>query len=256
MTIDNNNNQTNFGFQKVSNQEKKTLVNDVFSSVSSKYDLMNDLMSFGIHRAWKDKFIRKITNLDAKIIDVAGGTGDIAFRIRERASNVDKKTHITVCDLNPDMLKICKDRATDKNILDNFDIQICDAENLPFEDNSFDYYTISFGIRNVSSIPKALSEAYRVLKPTGKFLCLEFSHVQNECADMLYKFYSANVIPAMGKVIANDREAYDYLIDSIKLFPNQEKFKELIQDAGFSDVGYENMTFGVVAIHHGYKHFT
>lgn len=249
----NNDTQTNFGYQKVSHPEKKNLINEVFSSVASKYDVMNDLMSFGVHRIWKDKFVRKIANLNAKIIDVAGGTGDIAFRVYARARQVNKNIHITVCDLNPDMLKICQDKAINQNILDNFDTKICDAENLPFDDNTFDYYTISFGIRNVASIPKALSEAYRVLKPTGKFLCLEFSHVQNEYTKRAYDFYSKNIIPKMGEIVTNDRKSYDYLVDSIQLFPNQEQFKALIQDAGFIDVAYENMSFGVAAIHYGYK---
>jgi len=246
-------NNKNFGFEKVSSEKKRTLVDEVFSDVANKYDLMNDLMSFGVHRLWKDEFCRMVPNLNSKILDVAGGTGDIAFRLKENGKRQNHNPHITVCDINEDMLKECEDRAVNRNIIQNFDIVVGDAENLPFPDNSFDYYTIAFGIRNMLSIENALAEAYRVLKPTGKFLCLEFSEVQNDFMRPFYDFYSFNVIPTIGGCVAQNKDAYRYLAESIALFPNQEDFKTMIQNAGFSEVSYKNLSFGVAAIHHGFK---
>lgn len=242
-----------FGFNKVNKNQKRSLVDEVFSNVAEKYDLMNDLMSFGLHRLWKERFCSMIPNLNTTIIDVAGGTGDIAFRTHARAKKQNSHPHIVVCDINYQMLKVCKAKSIDKNILKGLDLVVADAENLPFADNSFDYYTIAFGIRNMLSIENALKEAYRVLKPTGKFLCLEFSRVQNDMLKPLYDFYSFNVIPAIGKSIAHNESAYRYLAESISLFPDQEDFKTKIQNAGFEDVGYDNLTFGVAAIHSGYK---
>lgn len=245
--------ENNFGFEKVSSKEKRTRVDGVFSDVASKYDLMNDLMSGGVHRLWKNNFCQMIPNLNGSILDVAGGTGDIAFRLKEKAKKQNKDPHITICDINKDMLEVCKNRAIDRNILKNIDFVVGDAEKLPFPDNSFDYYTIAFGIRNMLSIENALKEAYRVLKPTGKFLCLEFSKVDNDILRPLYNFYSFNIIPAIGEHVAQNRDAYKYLVESISLFPNQEDFKTMIQEAGFSDVNYKNLTFGVAAIHYGFK---
>lgn len=245
--------ETNFGFQKVSNDRKRTLVDDVFNDVASKYDLMNDLMSFGAHRLWKDEFCKMVPNLDGTILDMAGGTGDIAFRLKKRGANQNKNPHVVVSDINTEMLGVCREKAVDHNILDGLDIVAADAEKLPFADNSFDYYTIAFGIRNMISIENALQEAYRVLKPTGKFLCLEFSQVQNDFMRPLYDFYSFNLIPNIGKTVAGNQGAYQYLAESISLFPNQDDFKTMIQDVGFSDVNYKNLTFGVAAIHYGYK---
>ena len=243
----------NFGFEKVTEGQKRSLIDGVFSSVAQKYDFMNDLMSFGVHRLWKDEFCRMIPNLNSSILDVAGGTGDIAFRIKQRGKEQGKNPHIVVCDINTDMLKVCKDKAVDNNILDNFDIIACDAEKLPFPDNSFDYYTIAFGIRNMLCINRTLEEAYRVLKPTGKFLCLEFSKVQNDFMKPLYDFYSFNFIPSFGQMFAGNEPAYRYLAESISLFPDQEDFKTMIQNIGFSDVNYKNLSFGIAAIHYGYK---
>ncbi len=248
-----NNNETNFGFQKVSADRKRSLVDDVFSDVANKYDLMNDLMSFGAHRLWKDDFVSNIPNLNSRILDMAGGTGDIAFKIKERSIAQGKNPEIVVCDINKDMLEICQNRAVDKNYLDNFQILVADAEDLPFEDNSFDYYTISFGIRNMLCIERTLEEAYRVLKPGGKFLCLEFSRVQNDIMRPLYDFYSFNLLPNIGKTVTDNKEAYQYLAESISLFPDQEDFKTMIQEVGFENVAYKNLTFGVAAIHYGYK---
>ncbi|MDG1436338.1 MAG: bifunctional demethylmenaquinone methyltransferase/2-methoxy-6-polyprenyl-1,4-benzoquinol methylase UbiE [Rickettsiaceae bacterium] len=243
----------NFGFKKVSSAEKRTLVDGIFSDVASKYDLMNDLMSLGIHRLWKDEFCRMVPNLNLTILDVAGGTGDISFRLKEKAKKQNKDPHIVVCDINHDMLKVCKNRAVDKNILNNLDIVVSDAEKLPFPDNSFDYYVIAFGIRNMLSLENTLAEAHRVLKPTGKFLCLEFSKVQNELIRPLYNFYSFNLIPSIGGYVANNHDAYKYLAESISLFPDQEDFKTMIQKAGFSDVTYKSLSGGIAAIHSGFK---
>jgi len=246
-------NDKNFGFEKVTSAEKRTLVDGVFSDVANKYDLMNDVMSFGVHRLWKDEFCRMVPNLNSTILDVAGGTGDISFRLKDNAKKQNRNPHIVVCDINHDMLKVCKNRAIDHNILHRFDLVVIDAEKLPFPDNSFDYYTIAFGIRNMLSLEKTLAEAYRVLKPTGKFLCLEFSKVQNDFMRLLYDFYSFKLIPSIGGYVANNRDAYKYLAESINLFPDQETFKTMVQNAGFSDVSYKNLTFGVAAIHYGFK---
>ncbi len=244
---------SNFGFQKVSAKEKRERVNQVFSDVATKYDVMNDLMSAGIHRLWKDEFVHKIPNFNSSILDVAGGTGDISFRMHKLAKKYDKLPQITLCDLSPDMLKIAYNRAIDQNILTGIDYVCADAERLPFADNSFDYYTIAFGIRNVPNILNALREAFRVLKPSGKFLCLEFSKVQMNCLKPLYNFYTFNVIPKVGGVVAGSEEAYQYLAESISLFPDQLTFTNMIKEAGFSKVQHENLTFGVAAIHTAYK---
>jgi len=249
----NGNGDNNFGFKKVTSKTKRKLVDELFSGVAGKYDLMNDLMSLGVHRIWKDEFCRMIPDMNSTILDMAGGTGDIAFRIKERAKKQNKNPHIVVSDINPDMLSVCKNRAIDSNILENFDIVASDAEKLPFPDNSFDYYTIAFGIRNMLSLEKVLKEAHRVLKPTGKFLCLEFSKVQNDSMERLYDFYSFNILPAIGKYVARNQDAYKYLAESISLFPDQEDFKTMIGNVGFSDVSYKNLTFGIVAIHYGFK---
>ncbi len=249
----NNKDAVNFGFQKVTAEQKRLLLDEVFSDVAGKYDLMNDLMSFGIHRLWKDIFCKMIPNLDSDIIDVAGGTGDVAFRLKARGKALNQNPYIVICDINHEMLKICQDKAVNKNILHSFDLVVGNAEKLPFADNSFDYYTVAFGIRNMLSIENTLKEAHRVLKPTGKFLCLEFSQVQNELMKPLYDFYSFNVIPHIGKYVVNNKGAYQYLSESISMFPNQEDFKTKIQNAGFMDVNYKNLTFGIAAIHYGYK---
>ena len=245
--------EKNFGFEKVSSKEKRTLVDGVFSDVAGKYDLMNDLMSFGVHRLWKEEFCNMIPNMDSKILDVAGGTGDISFKLKEKGKAQNKDTHIIVSDINQEMLEICQSRAIDRNILNNFDLVVADAEKLPFPDNSFDYYTIAFGIRNMVSIENALAEALRVLKPTGKFLCLEFSKVQNDIVKPLYDFYTFNVIPKIGNCVAGNQDAYRYLAESISLFPDQEDFKTMIQKTGFTNVAYQNLTFATAAIPYGFK---
>ncbi|HJD63965.1 MAG TPA: bifunctional demethylmenaquinone methyltransferase/2-methoxy-6-polyprenyl-1,4-benzoquinol methylase UbiE [Rickettsia endosymbiont of Sericostoma sp.] len=254
--MDNNNDfpsQVNFGFSKVSFEQKRDMVRDIFSSVANEYDVMNDLMSLGIHRLWKDQFVRQIPNLASNILDVASGTGDIAFRIIKRAKEQNILPQVTLCDINLDMLTIARNKAVDSNILHGLEYVVADAEKLPFPDNSFDCYTIAFGIRNVSKIDNALKEAYRVLKPKGKFLCLEFSKMQYEGLKQLYQFYSFNIIPKIGKIVANNEAAYQYLVESISLFPDQENFAIMLKDAGFSDVSYKNLHLGIAAIHSGYK---
>jgi demethylmenaquinone methyltransferase / 2-methoxy-6-polyprenyl-1,4-benzoquinol methylase len=244
----------NFGFKKVGLNQKKGLVADVFSSVASKYDLMNDLMSFGIHRCWKEKFCSQIPNLNSTILDSAAGSGDIALKIRKKADKYGAiNNKIIISDINEDMLALARGKAIDNNFLDRIDYIVADAENLPVENDAIDYYTISFGIRNVTNISKVLQEAFRVLKPGGKFLCLEFSSPSAKELRALYNFYSFNIIPKIGKFIANNEEAYNYLVESINLFPNQQEFKLLIEEAGFERVSYQNLSLGIAAIHTGYK---
>lgn len=245
--------KVSFGFKQVTVKQKRLLIKRIFSDIADKYDLMNDLMSLGIHRIWKNIFCKMISNLNSNIIDVASGTGDIALRVKEMAKKLNKTPNIVVCDNNYEMLKVFKDKVINKNIWANINLVVASAENLPFADNSFDYYTIAFGIRNVLSVEDTLKEAYRVLKPTGKFLCLEFSQVKNDLIKKLYNFYSFNIIPNIGKYIINNKEAYEYLTESISIFPNQEDLKTKIQNAKFVDVSYKNLTFGVAAIHCGYK---
>lgn len=232
---------------------KKEFVEDVFNNVASKYDIMNDVMSFGIHRLWKDAFALKLDNPNAKLLDIAGGSGDISQRFYKycKENNVDNP-QITLTDINPNMLKTGIENLTNKGIL-GINYVCCDAENLPFENNYFDYYTVAFGIRNFSNISKSLSEAKRILKKGGKFLCLEFSKIQNPFLSSLYNSYSNFCIPKMGSLIAGNSEPYEYLVDSIKKFPSQDSFAEMIKDAGFSSVSYKNLSGGIVAIHTAYK---
>ena len=240
-----------FGRKSVNPQEKTRMVLDVFDSVASRYDLMNDLMSFGIHRLWKDHLIRKIRPTpQLAYLDVAGGTGDIAFRIAKKAG---KGAKITVSDINTSMLEVGKSRAIDQGFIGGFDWVEANAESLPFPDNSFDVYTISFGLRNVTHIDNALKEACRVLKPGGRFFCMEFSHLDNETMQKLYDTYSYNCIPLMGKYVTGDEDSYQYLVESIRAFPSQEDLSMRMLEAGFSRAMVEPLTFGVVAIHEGWK---
>jgi len=242
---------TQFGTETVTPDEKTAKVRGVFDSVADQYDVMNDLMSGGVHRIWKNHLIRKIRpKAGLSYLDVAGGTGDIAFRIRER---IGQSAQITLCDLNWDMLRVGRDRAVDKGWINEFDWVTGNAESLPMEDNSVDVYTISFGLRNVTRIDEGLKEAYRVLKPGGRFYCLEFSHVDNPLLSKLYDGFSFGVIPNIGKVVANDRESYQYLVESIRKMPTQKALKNRLEQAGFSKCSYENLTFGVAAIHYGIK---
>lgn len=264
-----------FGERYVSPEEKTTLVRGVFDSVADNYDIMNDLMSGGIHRLWKDHLIRRIRpKAGLSYLDVAGGTGDIAFKIHKKLSaserqvaygekiNTNGDAHppacgydgsITLCDLNWDMLRVGRDRAIDKGNLNEFQWITGNAETLPLPDASVDVYTIAFGLRNVTRIDDALKEAYRVLKPGGRFYCLEFSHVENPVISNIYDKFSYHVIPKVGELVAKDRDSYQYLVESIRKMPTQENLKQRLSDSGFTKTSYENLTFGVAAIHFGQK---
>lgn len=246
-------NQTNFGFKKIDIADKQPLVNNIFSNVADKYDLINDLMSFGMHRLWKNEFIRQIPNLNSNILDVASGSGDIALKLAKKAKDRGSNISLTLSDINEEMLRQAKKKSIDLNLFQNLKFTVASAEELPFPDNSFDYYTIAFGIRNVPDINKALKEAYRVLKPMGKFICLEFSKVKESLLQDFYKFYSFNVIPKIGQIITGNKEAYDYLVESIDLFPSQDEFRIMIKEAGFEEINYKNLSGGIVAIHSAYK---
>lgn len=241
---------THFGYQTVPEEAKAGMVHGVFTRVASKYDLMNDLMSGGVHRLWKDAMMDWLAPRPGQhLLDVAGGTGDIAFRFLKRAPTA----NATVLDMTESMLAEGRQRAEAEQMADSLDWIVGDAMALPFADNSFDVYTISFGIRNVTRIPDALSEAYRVLRPGGRLMVLEFSQIPNEALQWAYDRYSFNVIPALGQIVANDRESYQYLVESIRKFPNQESFAGLIRAAGFGQVKYRNLTMGVAALHSGWK---
>uniref|UniRef100_H3BFQ5 2-methoxy-6-polyprenyl-1,4-benzoquinol methylase, mitochondrial n=2 Tax=Latimeria chalumnae TaxID=7897 RepID=H3BFQ5_LATCH len=277
--------KTHFGFETVSEAEKTEKVYKVFENVAKKYDIMNDAMSLGIHRLWKDRLLHVMNPVPGtKLLDVAGGTGDITFRfvdyvrfrlrcqtrreLKSRQSlswqqiaesygqNESKSlggSHAIVCDINKQMLKVGKQKAQSLGYTKGVSWVVGNAEELPFDDNKFDVYTIAFGIRNVTHISQALEEAYRVLKPGGRFLCLEFSRVNNPFLSRLYDLYSFQVIPVLGEVIAGDWKSYQYLVESIRRFPEQEEFKAMMEDVGFLKTEYHNITSGVVAIHSGFK---
>ena len=247
---ENSDQTTHFGFKTIPEAEKASRVQGVFSSVATKYDIMNDVMSGGVHRVWKDAMMDWLSPRDGqRLLDVAGGTGDIAFRFLKRAPTASA----VVLDLTEDMLIEGRNRADAEDRAHQLDWMVGDAMALPFEANSFDVYTISFGIRNVTRINDALSEAYRVLRPGGRLMVLEFSQLPNPAMQWAYDRYSFNLIPKMGQVIAGDSESYQYLVESIRKFPNQERFATMIRDAGFSQVKYRNLTFGVAALHSGWK---
>ena len=245
-----------FGEKQVTPEEKTDGVIGVFDSVADQYDLMNDLMSVGIHRLWKDQFIRmirpraKTAGRPADYLDVAGGTGDIAFRIRKK---IGSGANITLCDLNNNMLSVGRNRAIDKGWINDFKWITGNAESLPLSDNSIDVYTIAFGLRNVTHIDTALAEAYRVLRPGGRFFCLEFSHVSPKPLAKAYDLYSYNIIPKLGEHIANDRDSYQYLVESIRKFPNQKQLLKRITNAGFKRAKYTNLSLGVASVHQGTK---
>jgi len=246
--------ETDFGFRKVPIDEKRRLVRGVFSRVASDYDLMNDLMSAGIHRLWKNEMVAWLRPRPGiEVVDVAGGTGDIAFRILERAGGAAAGVRVTVLDANPDMLAVGRERAFDRGLCDGLDWLCGDAEALPLADRGVDAYTIAFGIRNVPRIEAALAEARRVLRPGGRFLCLEFSHVVVPGLDALYDAYSFNLLPTLGAVVAGDRDAYQYLVESIRRFPDQETFAEMIRAAGLGQVRYRNLSGGIAAIHSAWR---
>lgn len=245
--------ETSFGFRNVGTGEKQPLVNDVFHKVAKRYDIMNDVMSAGLHRAWKDAMIAALNpprREGYRTLDVAGGTGDIAFRIIEAS---DRKAHSTVLDINGSMLAVGAERAEKKKLTANLDFVEANAEDLPFEANTFDAYTIAFGIRNVPRIDVALKEAYRVLKRGGRLLVLEFSEVEMPLLDRFYDAWSFNAIPKFGKLITGDEAPYQYLVESIRKFPNQKDFAAMIKEAGFSRVSFTNYTGGIAALHSGWK---
>lgn len=281
-----NNEYTQFGYTQIPKSDKESRVHEVFSSVAESYDTMNDLMSFGIHRYWKDVFVsmstlqhiskcirsRPPSIIDSTtastfdVLDVAGGTGDIAFRLFDAAgclerakSSGEDPIKITICDINGNMLEVGKERARQKfgaSILEEshaLSFVEGNAECLPFEDNSFDLYTIAFGLRNVTNTDKALQEAYRVLKPNGRFMCLEFSHVDCSMLSSIYDMYSFYAIPTIGEVVAKDRDSYKYLVESIRTFCTQDELAQKMKSVQFQEVKYTNMTNGIVAVHEGWK---
>ena len=242
--------ETHFGFETINENEKAGRVQGVFNSVASKYDVMNDVMSLGVHRIWKDMMMDWLApQAGQKLLDVAGGTGDIAFRFLERSGF----GHATVLDLTSSMLAEGRSRAEAKQIINEIDWVVGDAMNLPFEDNVFDVYTISFGIRNVTCPQEALKEAYRVLKPGGRIMVLEFSQIPVPLGQWFYDRYSFNLIPKMGELIANDRSSYQYLVESIRKFPDQETFLGMVEAAGFENAKYRNLSLGIACLHSGWK---
>ena len=242
---------THFGYQTVDEDAKAGMVHGVFSRVASKYDIMNDLMSGGVHRIWKDAMMDWLAPRPGqRLLDVAGGTGDIAFRFLARAGN---GAQATVLDLTESMLLEGQQRAEAENLAHALAWTAGDAMALPFADDCFDVYTISFGIRNVTRIEAALSEAFRVLRPGGRLMVLEFSQVPVPMLQKAYDLYSFNVIPAMGQAVAGDRESYQYLVESIRRFPDQERFAAMIRAAGFEQVKYRNLSMGIAALHSGWK---
>ena len=242
-----------FGAKRVPLVAKQALVNDVFHSVARRYDLMNDLMSFGLHRAWKNALVTAVDPPRAapfSVLDIAGGTGDVAFRLIEAGG---AQTRVTVCDINRDMLEVGRERAA---IYGGDTVVIfaeANAEALPFADRSFDAATIAFGIRNVPRIERALAEAFRVLKIGGKFVCLEFSSVDVPALDRLYDLYSFNVIPALGGVVTGDAESYRYLVESIRRFPKPQAFATMLRAAGFARVSFQTISGGIVTLHSGWR---
>jgi demethylmenaquinone methyltransferase / 2-methoxy-6-polyprenyl-1,4-benzoquinol methylase len=246
--------QSTFGYRDVAEEQRQGLVNEVFTAVAERYDLMNDLMSGGLHRLWKSDFITMLNPPSGpqpmKLLDVAGGTGDVALKYMARGG---VGCTATICDISAEMLEVGRRKVAGTGLSDRVTIVEANAETLPFADQTFDAYTIAFGIRNVTHIDRALKEAYRVLKLGGRFLCLEFAHVDVPLLDRLYDFHSFNVIPQLGRLAAGSAEPYQYLVESIRKFPNQETYAGLIRDAGFERVTYRNLTGGVAAIHSGWR---
>lgn len=245
--------RASFGFREVDVAEKQDLVDAVFDRVASRYDLMNDLMSGGLHRLWKDAMVAWLApprrSRDYQVLDVAGGTGDIAFRIGERSEGA----RIVVADINGEMLAVGRKRAAEQRLERSITFVEANAEELAFETGRFDAVAIAFGIRNVPRIDKALGEAFRVLKPGGRFVCLEFSTVDLAWLDRVYALYSFKIIPLLGRLVTGDGDSYRYLVESIAQFPNQARFAAMIERAGFGRVEYRNLSGGIAAIHSGWK---
>lgn len=243
--------KTHFGYKEVEENQKETLVQGVFSSVAKKYDIMNDIMSFGMHRLWKARLIKTLFPYHNKeLLDVAGGTGDVSIKFIEAGGQ-----KATVCDLNLNMLQEGQRRVKGTSHIaeKQFSWLHCNAEALEVKDESYDYCVISFGVRNFTNIPKGLTECYRILKPGGKFVCLEFSNVNDGLLKSIYDFYSFNVIPKIGQIVAQDSESYQYLVESIRKFPTSEQFALMLEKAGFDQVSFVKMSQGIVALHTGYK---
>ena len=241
---------THFGYREVAEDQKAGMVKGVFTNVASKYDIMNDVMSVGVHRLWKDAMMDWLAPRSGqKLLDVAGGTGDIAFRFLKRAPGA----NAVVLDMTENMLVEGRKRADADKMADQLEWVVGDAMALPFADNSFDVYTISFGIRNVTRIADALAEAFRVLKPGGRLMVLEFSQLPFPAMQKAYDLYSFNVIPQMGQLVAQDRDSYQYLVESIRKFPDQETFAGVIRAAGFENVKFRNLSLGIAALHSGWK---
>jgi demethylmenaquinone methyltransferase/2-methoxy-6-polyprenyl-1,4-benzoquinol methylase len=247
--------RTSFGFREVPTADKQRLVDDVFDAVASRYDLMNDLMSGGVHRLWKDAFVTWLSpprrsSVPFRVLDMAGGTGDIAFRIAGRSESA----LVTVSDINAEMLAVGRQRAEGRPYADRLTFVEANAEELtPFAGDTYDAVTIAFGIRNVPRIARALEQAHRVLKPGGRFMCLEFSACEVAGLDRIYDLFSFKVIPAIGDLVVGDGEPYRYLVESIRRFPNQARFAAMIEDAGFSRVSVRNLSGGIAAMHSGWK---
>lgn len=246
--------KVSFGFRDVPETERQGLVNEVFATVAERYDLMNDLMSGGLHRLWKEDLVNWLApprgETPFRHLDVAGGTGDVALRVMARAGTA---ATAVICDISPEMLAVGRRKVAEAGWSHRIDLVEGNAEALPFPDRSFDAYTIAFGIRNVTHIDRALAEAFRVLKPGGRFICLEFSHVDVPILDKLYDLHSFEVIPRLGQLAAGASDPYKYLVESIRKFPTQETFAGMIRAAGFARVSYRNLTGGIAALHSGWR---
>jgi len=250
-TIETNTKRVHFGAQRVPLEEKSDLVRDVFDRVASRYDIMNDIMSGGAHRIWKKQMLNVLAPKEGTVhLDVAGGTGDIGFRV---ISHCNDRIRVIICDLSKNMVLQGRSRAWDRGILNNIEWVVGNAEKLPIEDNSIDSYSIAFGIRNVTEIDKVLREAARVLKPGGRFVCLEFSPDQIPGLDILYRLYSFSIIPLMGKMVAGDVDAYRYLVESIQEFPPPNVFSKMIEEAGFGGIAQQSLSGGIAGLHSGWR---
>ena len=247
----NTDNTTHFGYKDVPTEKKQAMVADVFHSVAAKYDVMNDLMSFGVHRLWK-RFTIDMSGVRPgnKVLDLAGGTGDLTKKFSKIVGPAGK---VVLADINSSMLEVGRERLTNEGYVGNIEYVQANAQYLPFEDNSFDIITIAFGLRNVTDKDEALRSMFRVLKPGGRLLVLEFSHTNNPLLQKAYDLYSFTALPFMGKLVTNDAESYKYLAESIRMHPDQETLKGMMENAGFNRVSYHNMTGGMVALHRGIK---